>query len=178
MAEQDFNLLATTFRGAEHEASSELFALLKSLGDEAPSVYATKVSGLIACHTTLQPSAVVQAIREKVQSEPWSVRYLLRLIPIERVVKTDLESIRLAAEELAGKIGENESFRITIDKRFTSLRSQEIISAVAKNIHRRVDLENPDWVVMIQVVGGRTGASILRPDEILSVSKEKRGVVS
>jgi tRNA acetyltransferase TAN1 len=175
MLKQDFNLLATTFRGAEHAASSELFALLKSLGDEAPTVYTTKVSGLIACHTTLSPSAVIQAIREKVQSEPWSIRYLLRLIPIERVVETDLESIRAAAEELSAKIGENESFRITIDKRFTSLRSQEIITAVAKNINRRVDLEKPDWVLMIQVVGGRTGVSILRPTDILSVSKTKRG---
>jgi len=71
------------------------------------------------------------------------------------------------------RIGDSESFRITVEKRRTLLRSREIIDAVAADINRKVDLEHPDWVVLIEVVGRYTGVSVVRPDALLNVQKEK-----
>jgi tRNA acetyltransferase TAN1 len=100
-------------------------------------------------------------------------RYTLRIIPVEATVTTDLTAIADKAEELSSKIGENETFRVTVEKRFTALHANEIVEAVAANIKRKVDLARPDKIILIQVVGGSTGVSTIRPEDVISVMKEK-----
>jgi tRNA acetyltransferase TAN1 len=48
-----------------------------------------------------------------------------------------------------------------------------LIEAAAANIKRRVNLSRPDKVVLIEVLGGLTGLSVVKPEEILSILKEK-----
>ena len=88
-------------------------------------------------------------------------------------MRTDIGEIERVTTELASKVKEGESFRVTVEKRFTDTSSKDIIEAVAGNIERKVDLGNPDKIVLIEVVGGLTGISIIRPEQILVVMKEK-----
>jgi tRNA acetyltransferase TAN1 len=67
-----------------------------------------------------------------------------------------------------------ETFRITVEKRNTSLRSSEIIATVGSEIDNRVDLENPNWIVLVEIIGKLVGISVLRPNEIFSSLIEKR----
>jgi tRNA acetyltransferase TAN1 len=170
---RDFNLLATTSRGTEAYACSELSYLLGEIGDSAPNVDKTGVSGLIAAKTALDPFDVIEKLREILRERPYEFRYTLRLIPIEKVVRTNLDEIARAATELSLKIKENETFRITLEKRFTQTHTKDIIEATAANIEREVNLSNPDKILLIEVVGGLTALSLIKPDEILSVLKEK-----
>ena len=170
---RDFNLLATTSRGNEDDVCSELWYLLNEVGDSAPTVDKTGVSGLIAVKTAIDPFEVVEKFREVLRERPYEFRYSLRIIPIEKVVRTDLEEIQRVASDLGSKIGEEETFRVTVEKRFTEVSTQDIIEAVAANIERRVDLNKPDKILLIEVVGGLTGMSVIKPDDILSVIKEK-----
>jgi tRNA acetyltransferase TAN1 len=169
----DFNLLATTSRGSESDACSELWYLLREIGDSAPTVDKTGVSGLIAARTALNPFDVVEKFRMILQERPYQFRYTLRVIPIERVVRTDLGQIRRTATELGNRIGKNETFRITVEKRFTETPTQSIIQAAAANIEREVDLNKPDKILLVEIIGGLTGLSVIKPDEILAVMKEK-----
>ena len=170
----DFNLLGTTSRGNERAMSSELYYLLKDeFGDSLAQTSKTKIRGLIVARTSLNPFEVIARLRELLRARPYEIRYALRIVPIERVVSTDLAEIKKVSEELATKIGENETFRVTVEKRFTSLHSKEIIEAAASNIKRKANLENPDRILIIEVLGGLTGISLLRTEDILSVLKEK-----
>ena len=54
------------------------------------------------------------------------------------------------------------------------MRSSEIIAKVASEIDNKVDLENPDWIVLVEIIGKLVGISVLRPDEIFSSVIEKR----
>jgi tRNA acetyltransferase TAN1 len=170
---RDFNLLATTSRGNEGDACSELWHLLGEIGDSGPTVDKTGVSGLIAVKTVFNSLEVIEKFREILRGRPYEFRYSLRIIPIEKVVRTDLGEIRRAATDLSSKIGENETFRVTVEKRFTEASTQDIVEAAAANVERKVDLNNPDKILLIEVVGGFTGISVIKPDEILSVMKEK-----
>ncbi|MEM2211444.1 MAG: THUMP domain-containing protein [Nitrososphaerales archaeon] len=175
MIPSKFNLLVTTYRRAEHDAGAELFSLLIELGDSSPKIEQTGISGLLAVETSIPADRVINEVKKIVESEPWRIRYLLRLIPIECVVDTDLSIIKKAVEQMINRIGENESFRVTVEKRHTNLSSRDIIDAVASLVHRPVNLENPDWIILIEVVNGKTGLSILKPHQILSVTSIKRG---
>jgi len=170
---RDFNLLATTSRGNERDACSELWYLLGEIGDSAPNVEKTGVSGLIAAKTAFDPVWAIEKLRKILNDRPYEFRYTLRIIPIEKIVRTDLDEIQHAATELSSKIGENETFRITVEKRFTTISSRSIIEETAAKIERKVDLRKPDKILLIEVVGGLAGISILKPDEILSIMKEK-----
>jgi len=170
---RDFNLLATTYRGFERKACFELEYLLGKLGDTDAGINRSGIAGLVAAKTVLDPFEVVKKMREILHDRPYELRYILRLIPIEKVVRTDLSDITNAVRELSLKIGEKETFRITVEKRFTAMSKLEIIEAVAASIKRRVDLDKPDKVLLIEVVGGLTGLSLTGSDGVLSVLKEK-----
>jgi tRNA acetyltransferase TAN1 len=171
---QDFNLLATTARGNERQMIYEILYLLKeTLGDQTAEASKSGVRGLIAARTALDPCDVIDKFKAVLHERPYEFRYALRIIPVERVVATDLEAVGLAALELASRIGENETFRVTVEKRFISLHTKEIVEAVASRIEKRVDLDNPDRVLLVEVVGKLTGLSLIKPDLVLSVPKEK-----
>ena len=171
---KEFNLLVSTPRGREHDACSELWFLLGELGDERAEVDTTPVKGLIWARTQLDPFEVVKGLRRMLAERPEEFRVVQRIIPIERVVGTDLNEIARAAQELAlAKIEPGEKFRITVEKRHTELGTMDVIKAVAEGIDRPVDLRNPDKIVLIEIVGGLTGISVIKPDDILSVPKEK-----
>ena len=171
---KDFNLLATTSRGTERQMCYELSYLLHDvLGDPSPVVDKSGIRGLVVAKTSLNPVEVIEKFRAVLQERPYEFRYALRILPVERVVPTDLDEIKRAALELAEGIGENESFRVTVEKRFTSLHSRDFIEAAAADITRKADLENPDKILLIEVLGGVTGMSLVKPDAVLAVVKEK-----
>jgi tRNA acetyltransferase TAN1 len=170
----DFNLLATTMRGNERPMCNELLYMLKEeLGDVQSQTAKTKIRGLIVGKTSLDPVEVVGKFRNILTERPYEFRYALRIVPIQIVVLTDLSEIKKSAQELASKIGENQSFRVTVEKRFTEFHSKDIIEAAAGDLNRRVDLKNPDWILQIEILGRLTGISLLKPNDVLAVVKEK-----
>ncbi len=170
----DFNLLATTMRGNERPMCNELLYLLKeALGDVQAQTAKTKIRGLIVGKTSLDPVEVVEKFRSILIERPYEFRYALRIVPVQMVVQTDLLEIKKLAQDMASRIAENQTFRVTVEKRFTELHSKDIIEAVAGDLNRRVDLKNPDWILLIEVLGRLTGISLLKPSDVLAVVKEK-----
>jgi tRNA acetyltransferase TAN1 len=169
----DFNFLATTSRGSEREACEELSYLFKEIGDSTVRLERTGVAGLIAVKTSLDPFEAIEKLRKILVERSYEFRYALRIIPVEKVVHTDLEEIQRVATELSSRIGKSETFRITVEKRFTTIHAQSIIEAAAANIKHKANLVKPDKILLIEVVGGLTGISIVKPDDVLSVMKER-----
>ena len=169
-----FNLLATTSRGNERAMINEiLFMLKEELGDTEAQAAKTKIRGLIVAKTTLDPCTVIEKFHALLKERPYEFRYALRILPIEKIVPTDLEEIKNATADLAKKIGENETFRVTIEKRFTTLHTKDLIEAAVGEIKNKANLENPDKIMLIEVLGALTGLSLLKPNDMLAVIKEK-----
>jgi len=175
MVLSDFNLLVTTSRGNENNACSEIWFLLGEVGDQEALVDKTGISGLIAAKTSLNPFNAIEGLRKMLRERPQEFRYTLRVIPIELVVRTNLDEIRKASIKLSSKILENETFRVTVEKRHTELPTRDIIEAVAANINRSVNLDDPDKIFLVEVIKGLTGISLIKPEDILSVVKERFG---
>jgi tRNA acetyltransferase TAN1 len=170
---QDFNLLASTTRGYERQMCHELDFLLKEAGDIEAKVDRSGIRGLIVAKTTLNPIEVIKKFREILDARPFEFRYALRIIPIEKVVITELDKIKNTSLELASKICEKETFRVTVEKRFTNIHSHDLIEAIATDVSNKVELEKPDKIILIEILGGLTGISVLESNDILSVLKAK-----
>jgi tRNA threonylcarbamoyl adenosine modification protein (Sua5/YciO/YrdC/YwlC family) len=158
----------------EEDAQDELLDTLEMLGDYESESQTTDISGIILGYTKLDPFQIVKSLQELVKNEPWQIRYVLRLLPIELVVYTESKSIKNAAKKLALKIQSGDTFRITVERRHTLMTSSDIIAAIAKEIDNKVDLKNPDWIVLVEVVGGQTGISVIKPNQIFRSVVEKR----
>lgn len=172
----EFNLLVATSRGNERNACSEIWYLLRELGDEKPQTDRTGTIGLVVAKTEMNPVEVVQGLSRKLLESPWKFRYIQKVTPLERVVRSDLEEIEKCVSAMAEGIGREESFRITVKKRHTKLSSKEIVERTARIIERRVDLEHPDKTVHIEILGEVTGISLIKPTDILSVARAKRSI--
>src|ERR1051325_2420205 len=99
-----FNIIASTFKYGEEDAQEELLDLLELLGDHQPDAEITNINGIVVAYTNLGLFQVIDSLRRLVKSEPWQLRYILRLIPIELVVRTKLEDIANAAKSLTPKM--------------------------------------------------------------------------
>ncbi|RMW39101.1 MAG: RNA methyltransferase [Nitrosopumilus sp.] len=170
------NLIVTCARHLEPETEEELRGFLDEFGDSEPKVTITSMSGILTAETNLEPVEVVRKIKEMLLDEPWSVRYCLRIIPIQRVVETKIEEIEKVVDELSDNISKDEKYRISIEKRNSDMSSQEIIKKIASKIKSQVSLEFPDKVVLIEILGNKTGISVLKKSDILSTEKTKRSM--
>ena len=167
--------IITTFKGGENTAGSEVYTLLTESGDSKAKISRTEVSGILLVETVLSHQETIKTIKKIIEDEPWRIRSILRIFPAEQIIESEIEQIVGAIQSMLKKIGEDETFRITIEKRLSDLSRQEIIKAVASKIGRKVDLKNPNWVVLIEIIGNKTGISVVNPSQIISVTKSKRG---
>ena len=170
------NLIITCARHLEPETKKELRDILEEFGDPDVQVSITNMSGILTAKTKLEPVEVVRKIKEMLLDEPWSIRYCLRIIPIQKVIETKIEEIEKTVTDISKQISDGETYRISIEKRNSDLSSQEIISKIASKIKNKVSLEFPDKVILIEILGDKTGISILKKVDVLSVEKTKRSI--
>ena len=170
------NLIVTCSRHLEGDTEDELIDILDELGDSDVKISVSSMSGIITVETKLDPIEVVRKMKEMVLDEPWSVRYCLRVIPIQRVVETSIEEIEKIISSMSDQIEEKESYRILIEKRNSDISSKEIITKIANGIKNKVSLDFPEKIILIEVLGIVTGISILKKSDILSLEKTKRSM--
>jgi tRNA acetyltransferase TAN1 len=170
------NLIVTCARHLEGETEDELIDILDELGDSDVKISVSSMSGIITVQTKLNPIEVVRKMKEMVLDEPWSIRYCLRIIPIQKVVETNIEEIEKSISNMSSEINEKESYRILIEKRNSDISSKEIITKIANRIKNKVSLDFPDKIILIEILGIITGISILKKSDILSLEKTKRSM--
>lgn len=173
---KDFNLLVSSARGTEQEANYEIEYLLRELGDASPKTDFAPVSGLTVAKTILDPVKVVTMLRRVLRYRPWQFRYILKVKPVEEVVACEISVIGTAVVSRVKKVGSDETFRVSLEKRRSQVSSREIIDAVASKIPRKVELRHPDKIVLIEVIGDVAGVSVISPKGILGVEREKRSL--
>jgi len=173
----EYNLLATTEKITMGAACSQLWMNLRALGDEEPTVNKTRIRGIIWGKTTLDPVEAIRGLREHMKEEPDRYNKLFRILPVLTWVDTSIENIVAEVMNQKPRVGEGESFRVTLEKRRTELRSLEVIEPVAEVFDNPVDLENPDWVVLVEIMGDKTGVSIVPADALFQVQIERAKLI-
>ena len=168
------NLIITCARNLESETKNEIKKILDELGDQEPEILNVGMRGILMVDTIIEPSKIIDWVRNKIVEEPWLIRYCLRIIPIQSITETNIDKIKQNVIKLKDSIQKNDSYRITIEKRNTSLSTNEIITEIAKIFPNKVSLNKPDLIVLIEILGDKTGISILKDSELFSLDKSKR----
>jgi tRNA acetyltransferase TAN1 len=169
-----FNFIATTFRYHEDSLIDELKDLFYEFEDLSVICNKTNIDGLIVGSCLKNPIDFVLFLRNKIKDVPWEIRYLLRFLPVEKVVLSDITKIKEISQVLMNKIPSNTTFKIIIEKRHTNIKKVDIINEIAPLISAKVDLDNPLWVLLIEILGKYTGVAVLKSDVLFSSMIEKR----
>jgi tRNA acetyltransferase TAN1 len=168
------NLIITCQRNLEEPTVLEIQNILERFGDTEAIIEKTVFSGIIQVETKLDIMQVLDQFKEIIEDEPWLIKYCSRIIPIQEECESKLDHITDKVNSLSNIIKKNETYRITVEKRQSSLHTKDIISKIADSLSNKVSLENSDWDIIIQVLRDRTGISIIPPNSILSVERQKR----
>ena len=167
------NLVVTSAKGLEARASAEFKEIALLSGIRKFTIERSAYDGVIEVEAE-NPKELLSFIANFVRSEPFKVRYIMRILPVDKVIDTKLEEVVKGVKDLSSRIGPSETFRITIETRDSPYSDKQLIDAIADVVDRKVNLNSPDKVVFIQVFGEYTGISVVSPQDILSITRLKR----
>ena len=151
-----FNLLLSTNRNYEKKAELEVWFYLFILGDEDPLIIRSPIDGLLLINTSLDPYNVINSLRKIIRKNSEFPKFIIKLIPIDFVIETDLNFIHSAVKSLLENNKaktQKGSYCIQIKKRATNLSGSEIIDKIARIVENPVSLKNPNWIVRIEIIG-------------------------
>jgi tRNA acetyltransferase TAN1 len=166
------NLLVSAGPRAPGRARREIATRLRALGDETPEIGPLLTRGIRAVGTSLDPRRVVAALRTLCLRSPGAFRFTWRWVPVDCWTGTDLEAMRRAVAGLRDRIGPEESWRLTLEKRTPDhLDAGRVIGALAALIDARVDLSHPDKILLVDIFEDRVALAVIGPTEMFSVVK-------
>ena len=174
MTMQGYNLLISVPRHFERDAKAEFWLLCSALGDTMPLTKEVGISGLILGKTRYQPKDfIAKVIQFKQQHSYWQFFYLLKMIPLDRIVESELEVIVDVFRGLIheAKFNPHVKFKIEVKERESKKLKSEIIIKLAELLQNPVDLDNPDIILRVEFLGRYCGLSILNPEQIVSLSE-------
>lgn len=103
------------------------------------------------------------------KKDPNFFKFILKIVPIDYVCETNLKIIsQIVENHYTEFIDKNDTFKIDLKRRNNDIIERErLIKYVANNIENQVNLENPDKIIRIELLGNFCGIAFLKPDEIL-----------
>ena len=103
------------------------------------------------------------------KKNPRFFQYILKIIPIDFVCETNTKILsNLIQDHYKTFIQEKDSFKIVLKRRkHEKIERNTLIERIALGIHNKVDLENPDKVIRIEIFGNFSGVSFLEKKDII-----------
>jgi tRNA acetyltransferase TAN1 len=165
----NFNLLVSTSRFNEDNAKAEIWFTLLNCGDRYSIISNLDFSGLIVVVTTLNHRNVISKIKRILIKDPNFFQYILKIIPIDYVCQTHINTIKIIIQNhYRDYIHSDDSFMIELNRRKNDLIDRDsFIESIAKVIDNKVNLENPDKIIRIEILRNVTGISFLQQEDVI-----------
>ena len=169
---QQPNLLVTYDPNREASARQEIQEVLQKV-NQSPVHMESVMSGVMKVQVP-DAKAAVRNLREYCAQKPEKFSRTFHWTPIDRWCPTEIAGMKKIIDELGKQIRETEKWKIKIDKRECDMHERELIVQLTANINKpNVDLQNPEKILKIDILGKETGVALLKSEEYLSVPKMK-----
>ena len=171
----NFNLLVSTSRFNEVNAKAELWFTLLMCDDKYPIISGANYPGLITAATSIENREIIKNIKKILEKDATFFQFILKIIPIDYVCETNLKVIKQIVEQYhPAYLNKTNSFKIELKRRKSdTIERDAVIESVAKIIKNKVDLENPDIIIRIELLGNISGISFLNPEDIIAIPNKR-----
>ncbi len=141
--------------------------------DSYPIISGIQFPGLITALTNLNPKEVIAKINTIQDKNPDYFQFILKIVPIDFICETEVKTIeKIIEENFKNYIDDKDSFKIILNRRHhQKIERDNFIERIANLINNPVDLETPDKIIRIEVLGNITGISFLKKNELITIKK-------
>lgn len=167
------NLIVTFDPNHRGTAELELREVLKQIG-EKPQIGQTEIEGLFKAAVSNARQAVAK-IKSLCRSNPNLFAVTHHYTPIDNWCPSDVSAMQKTIRQASAGIGQNEKWKMGLNKRhWDQLEGVKLIIKLTEVVDRKkVDLDNPDKIVQVEIIGKEAGVALLTPKDIVDVAKEK-----
>lgn len=166
------NILVTFHQNAKVLAEEEVRRNLKEVGASLEQLGESEVEGLFEALVIGDAKRAVADVRALCYDRPGAFQHTHHWVPIELWVPCEEQDMVDAAKELGKGIGEGDRWMMHLHKRHLPAHTTDLLMLLTEPIDAGiVDLEDPEKVVVVEILGGRAGMALVRKDEILDVNK-------
>ena len=143
-------------RTQERNSSSEIYYLLTEIvGCTNVSVSPiVSVAGLTLSSFDEDSVEILEKIQKVIEQDNAILQYTLKLVPIQYRTPSSLEKLEEFSSIFAEKIQENDTWRINLRRRHSTLERNNIIKTLASKINKgKVSLKDSKLYIIVEVVG-------------------------
>lgn len=157
-------LVITCEKGKEEQALVEFLDCVYHV-DLSVKVERTSFPGVLIAVSSLESRSLLRVLRS------YSIKNVKRAVPVDRWVPATMSHVLQAVLELcAGKLKPPLTFAVRCSRRGKAFKSSlEVEVFVGDELRREsgceVNLEEPDYVVCVEVIGNYAGVALLSKDE-------------
>lgn len=143
-------------------------------GDTYPIISGLQFPGLITALTNVNSKQVIAKIKKIQEKNPNFFQFILKIIPIDFTCETDIKTIKyIIQENHKDFLNERETFKLILKRRHhEKIERVHFIETIARDLDYKVDLEHPDKIIRIEILGNISGISFLKESEIIKVKHE------
>ena len=99
------------------------------------------------------------------------IHYCRKIVPLEFYAKYSEQNLLNWINIAKLRLKQDQSWRITIKKRQSQIKSNHLITIIAQEIDiGEVDLNNPDKIFQVEILGSHYAACLLSQNQILNFS--------
>lgn len=174
---ESINLLVTYHPYQQGLAEREVRRNVEEAGFQLEEMDKTTVQGVMGIRVRGDPKRLVATLRRSFSESPGMFSYTYHWVPIERWVPSTEGSMVEAAKELSEGIGSDERWMLHLHRRHLAKHSDELVKLLTDPIAKGpVDLENPQKILVVEILGDSTGMSVANKDEVLDVNKLRQQI--
>ncbi|KQM11924.1 hypothetical protein AOA80_05405 [Methanomassiliicoccales archaeon RumEn M1] len=172
---RDYNVLVTYHPNEKAEAQKEVATVLRDAGIRLEDMIESIVPGLLHLRVEGDGRSQMKKLHDFALRFPEVFRHTHRWTPIEQWLRSTPEAMISAARTLGERIGEDERWKLSLNKRlYEDAGTKELVRMLADQINAGpVDLQDPQKVLVVEIVGEYAGFSLLSPDEYLDVNEAR-----
>ena len=162
------NLIVTYETSHEGSAKTEAERALKAVKQKARFLKSA-IEGLFLLRVS-NPKKIVKNL-SKLRRKKGMFQFTFYWVPVEKWVSSSVNTLQKEIKKLQKGIKKNERWKMDLHKRhFEQMHSTEIIMKLTEAVDKpKVDLENPQKIIEVQIIGKKAGLALLNKDEMLRI---------
>ena len=164
----DANLLVTHDHSHAGSAKEEVEKALKAIKQKAKFLK-SDVDGVFKLRVG-NAKKIVKSLG-KLKGKKGMFGHTFYWVPIDKWMATNVKAMQKEIKKLQKGIKKTEKWKMDLHKRhFDEVHSAELIMKLTEAVDKpKVDLENPQKIIEVQIIGKKTGLALLSKDEMLAV---------
>ncbi|GAB4310345.1 MAG: hypothetical protein Kow0069_10400 [Promethearchaeota archaeon] len=164
-----YNLICSTQQRFVEDARAELQFLAESFLNLDVVTKSFKYPGLFLGKVSGNPKILTRGLRDALTNGEFTVQFLLKVVPIDAFVETDLEFLPVHVVPLVEeRMSPGEDYKIHLRRRSVDVAGTAVVESVAAAIpdHFNVNLEKPRWIIWLEIFHRHTGIALLQGGDI------------